>query len=172
MAAAPNLKLIVNAETGEVLAREDGGADLREARAELARSADIIAGLQRDIRGWTIRYRELERDLAADARAHECWPIGERVFREWRRACKHPRSVWTADRFWTAAPFLSDPRYGDTPITRELLAMRAIAGAAYDCYATKRRNGSVKRHDDWDLIFRSAGKFEEFACRAPPGWTP
>jgi hypothetical protein len=32
---------------------------------------------------------------------------------------------------------------------------------------TKRKNGSTKRHDGWELIHRDAGKWEEFCNRSP-----
>lgn len=165
-----NLRL-VDATTGEVL-QDIVGVELAELKGELARSADVIAGLQRDVRGWAVRFRELQRDRAAEAREHDLWPIGERVFREWKRACRHPRSPWTPDRFWQAQPFLSDPGYGERVEDRETLLLRAVAGAAFDPHTARRRNGSIKRYDDWDLIFRNAGKVEEFACRAPRGWAP
>jgi hypothetical protein len=49
----------------------------------------------------------------------------------------------------------------------EEMCHTAIDGARYDCFTTTRRNGSVKRHDDWELIFRNGPKFREFANRAP-----
>ena len=47
------------------------------------------------------------------------------------------------------------------------LCRRAVEGAAYDPFVTKRKNGSTKRHDDWGLIFRDDQKFEEFCNKAP-----
>lgn len=122
---------------------------------------DQIAGLQRDIRGWRARYHELKRNKSVEAKNHPLYADVETVFREWQRACNHPRSPLTADRFWLAVPYFENPKYGMK------MAMRAVKGAAYDPYITRRKNGTLKRHDGWELIFRDAGKFEEFVNRAP-----
>lgn len=156
------LKLVLNPETGEVLPELEC--------AECQRKTDEIAGLERDIRAWARRYADLKRDRTADAKAHDMWPVGHRVFAAWRRQCRHPRSVFTADRFWLIEPFLTNGKYGKTAENREQLCMRAVAGAAYDAFEVKRKNGSVKRFDEFDRIFETAGKFEEFANKAPRDW--
>lgn len=164
MSRASHLKVIeYDGDTGE-LHEPDCDA--------CGRKNDEIAGLERDIRGWAVRYAELKRDKETEAREHPLWKVGEVIFREWRTLCRHPRSPWTPDRFWTIEPFLTNTKYGDTIDKRVGLCRRAVAGAAYDAYATTRRNGSTHRHDGWDLIFRSADKFEEFCCKAPKGWAP
>lgn len=157
---------VVDATTGEVVEL----VEIIELRRELARREDVIAGLQRDIRGWAMRFRELERDRAIEAREHELWPVGESIFRDWRKRCRHPRSVWTPDRFWLIEPFLTNQKYGAALDDRIALCRRAIAGAEFDAFRTERRNGSVKLHNDWDLIFRSSDRFEEFCNKAPKGW--
>lgn len=53
-----------------------------------------------------------------------------------------------------------------------MLCARAIAGAGFDAFKTTRKNGTVKVFNDWDLIHRSADKWEEFCCKAPRGWEP
>jgi hypothetical protein len=161
--SAPNLKLVINAETGEVVE-----PDCLECR----RKNDEISGLERDLRGWAVRYAQLKRDKDTDAREHPMWPVGERIFREWRSSCRHPRSPWTPDRFWVIEPFLTNAKYGQELEQRVALCRRAVAGAAFDPYISRRRNGSEQRHDGWDLIFRSSDKFEQFCCKAPAGWTP
>jgi hypothetical protein len=127
---------------------------------------DQIAGLQRDIRGWAIRYRNLERDKEKEARAHDLWPVVKDLFDYWREECHHPKARFNAARFKEALPFVEQ----DGPD----LCRQAIRGAAFDPFVTTRRNGKQKRHDDWDLIFRPGRKqFEEFAERAPvPGAEP
>jgi hypothetical protein len=161
MAERAHLHVVVNPDTGEIVEPDCEGCRTKN---------DEIAGLERDVRGWAVRYAELKRDRDAEAREHPMWPVGERVFREWRQLCRHPRSPWTQDRFWQIEPFLTNPKYGKEEEARVALCRRAVAGAAYDAYKTTRRNGSVKHHNDWDLIFRSADKFEEFCNRAPTGW--
>ncbi len=140
--------------------------------AECGRKADEISGLHRDLRGWAIRYRELQRDKAVEAREHPLWPVAHMLFKAWRVRCKHPRSPWTEDRFWTIAPFLTGGRYGDTLEARVRLCARAIGGAGFDAYEKTRRNGTVKRFDEFDRVFGGADKFEDFCNRAPVGWTP
>lgn len=145
----PNLK-VVDPETGE-LHGEDCPSCLT--------LRDQVAGAERDIRAWRQRCANLERDRITAAREHPLWDEARELFAYWAVKCRHPKSKWTADRFWQVEPLLSE--YG--------LAMckRTIDGAAYDPYTTNRRNGTVKRHDDFELLFRNAGKLEEFANRAP-----
>lgn len=128
--------------------------------------------LHRTLRGWAIRYRDLERDKAAEAKEHPLWPVAGLLFCGWRKRCNHPRAAWTPDRFWIAEPFLSTGRYGKTLEVRVMLCARAIAGAEHDAFKTTRRNGTVKTYDEWERIFGCAGKLEEFCNRAPIGWTP
>ena len=94
------------------------------------------------------------------------------LFKAWRKRCNHPRSPWTPDRFWAIEPFLSNGKYGPTLEDRVMLCARAIAGAGFDAFKTTRKNGTVKVFNDWDLIHRSADKWEEFCCKAPRGWEP
>lgn len=120
---------------------------------------DHIAGLQRDIRGWTARYAELKRDKEADAKKNTLWPAAVELFEYWQSVCKHPRAGWDADRFYLVEPFLKSDGMD--------LCRRAIDGAAFDPFVTTRRNGSKKRHDGWELVFRDRSKFEEFVNKAP-----
>jgi hypothetical protein len=140
---------VVDTETGEV---KDDCAGCAELRAQLA-------GAERDVRSWRSRYAALERDKERDAQNHEVWkPIAE-LHRYWRTKCNHPRSKFGADEFWMALPIWQE--YGED------MCRRGIDGAAYDPYTTTRRNGSKKRHDGWELIFKNRPKFEEFVNRAP-----
>ena len=140
---------VVDTETGEVKDSCPGCATLR----------DQLAGAERDVRAWRARYANLERDTEAEAREHALWDDAKALFGYWKGKTGHSRSRWTADRFWVVEPLLRE--YGDA------MCRKAIDGAAFDPYTTTRRNGSVKRHDDWDLIFRNASKLEEFCNRAP-----
>lgn len=133
---------------------------------------DQVAGLQRDVRGWTQRHAELKRDKDAEAAKSPCWPAALRVFDHWRRECKHSRSVFTLDRFELIRPWLE--KLGDKqadPETRlaeaEAMCKLAVDGIAFDPFITKRGNGTKKRHDGWHLIFETAEKFEE-RCNAAP----
>lgn len=164
---APEL-LVVNPATGETTPIKDHMQPLH----------DEIAGLNRDISGWRARHAELKRDKLAEALQHPLWPEGLKLFDFWRVECKHPRSQFTQERFWLALPYLGPAPEALKKAAKELgidepdsygptICRMAIRGAAFDCYQTKRRNGTTKRHDGWDLIFRDADKVEEFACRAP-----
>lgn len=148
MPERPQLR-VVDASTGELLASCPGCAELE----------DEIAGLNKDLRAWRSRYAKLARDAERDAREHRNWAAVAELFDFWRSECKHPRSRLNAERFALAQPYLDKD---GAPMCR-----RAIQGAAFDPFITHRKNGKPKRHDGWDLIFRSREKFEEFCNRAP-----
>lgn len=120
---------------------------------------DQLAGASRDIAAWRLRYADLKRDKERDAEQHVHHAAIKSLFEFWQAKTSHPRCKFNHQRFEVAEPIFRE--YGDA------LCRRAIEGAAYDPFITKRRNGSVKRHDGWELIFRDRAKFEEFANRAP-----
>lgn len=117
-----------------------------------------LAGAEKDIRSWRARYAQLKASITEDE-GHELFPSAKRLFDLWRERCNHPRSTFTPERFALCLPHLRD--------LGEEVCRRAVDGAAYDCYTTIRRNGTVQRHDGFELIFRSRAKVEEFANRAP-----
>lgn len=122
---------------------------------------DQINGLQRDIRGWASRYEELKRDKVTAMKQHPRYREAEECFGEWKKRCKHKRSQFTVDRFELVLPFLENDKYGMRTI------VKAIEGAAYDPFEVTRRNGTIKRFDEWERIFAGAGSVEDFANRAP-----
>lgn len=128
-------------------------------RREVAHMNDQLEGAEREIRSWRARFADLQRDKEAKARRDALWPKAERLFEEWQRLCRHPRSKWDYTRFEVVRPYLRSDGYD--------LCLLAIQGAAFDPYTKARENGSVKRFDDWELVFKSRGKFEEFCSRAP-----
>lgn len=150
-------------ESGEIPADLTVG----EAVHEIQRQRDVIAGLERDIRGWAIRYADLDRDKEREAREDPLWPVARDLFDYWRETCGHPRPGWGRDRFELLRPFLKSKAYGETLEDRIAMCKRAIDGAAYDPYRTRRRNGTYKTHDGWDLIFRDRAHMEEFVNKAP-----
>lgn len=87
-----------------------------------------------------------------------------RLFEVWKDLTGHTKSPFTTDRLNACLPYIK--QYGVETVER------AIAGIAYDPYETIQKNGSRKRFDGWELIFKNAGRFEDCACRAPRGWTP
>lgn len=127
----------------------------------------IIEELQKDIRRWALRLGKARReDESGGWKQHHLYSRAETVFKEWKRACNHPRSPFTRDRFMAVLPFLENEKYGLPTV------MMAISGAAFDPWVTKRKNGTPKRHDDWSKIFKNADEFEEFVNRAPSGEGP
>lgn len=149
MAARTGPLRLVNKETGEITEEACPGCFKRE---------EEIASLKTEKRGWISRYYNLKREFEPE-QGHELFPAAKRLFDFWKERCNHPRSDFTAERFQTVLPHLRD--------LGEDLCRRAIEGAAYEPYTTIRKNGTVKRHDDWTLVFRSRDKVEEFANRAP-----
>jgi hypothetical protein len=145
---------VVDTSTGDVL----------DEHPEVLRLNDEIRGLQRALASESRRYEELKRDKDAEARAHQLWPKAMDIFGAWQKATNHPRSEWTADRFWTIEPFLRNRKYGLE------VCLRGVAGIAFDHYSTPRKNGSIRRFDEWERVFKSAGDLEERANAAPKGW--
>lgn len=154
MTAHAHLRL-VDTTTGEVIENCPGCAG----------RDDVIAGLERDVRGWAARFAQLKRDKEREAREDPLWPILEALYGVWRRECGHMRSRFSADDFWLAAPHYH--RYGWDGCET------AIAGARFDCWRTQRKNGSWKRHDDWSAnIFKDRAHVEDMMKRAPRGFVP
>lgn len=140
---------VVNTDTGEV----------HEGCPSCDALKDQLAGANKDIAAWRARYAMLKREKDAQARDHEHWPAIQALFDEWRVECNHPRSKFTPDDFWLCLPFFEE--HGAH------LCRLAVLGAKFDAFKTRRRNGSVKRHDDWTLVFKNRQKFEDFCNRAP-----
>lgn len=145
---------VVDSETHEIL----------EEHPEVTRLQDEVRGLQRALASESRRYEELKRDKDEEARAHQLWPKAMAVFGVWRKATNHPRAVWTADRFWVVEPFLRKPEYGLET------CLRGVAGIAFDHFSTPRKNGSIRRFDEFERVFKDAGSLEERANAAPKGW--
>lgn len=152
----------------------DGNGEVIETRCpDCRKHLDELAGAERIIRRQSHEIAELQRDRAQDAREHPLWPVAKLVYSDWRVRCNHKKSPWTTERFWIAEPFLSSPKYAPTLEGRVTLCLRAVAGAEFDAFRTPRKNGTTKSHDDWDQsIFKTAGRWEEFCCKAPPQWQP
>jgi hypothetical protein len=153
MSAQPARHLrVIDRDTGEALDEHPELADLRV----------VIKGLERDVRTWIRRYDELKRDKEQEAREDALWPQAVRVFQAWQQATGHHRSVFNADRFFLIQPFLK--KYGPE------ICLRAVAGIAYDCFSVKRKNGTVRRFDEWERCFAGAKEVEERANAAPVDW--
>jgi hypothetical protein len=117
----------------------------------------------RAIRSQSYRIGELTRDKQAEAEADPLWPIALRVFSYHGRMCNHEGAEWTLERWNAIRPFLRGRKYGLEK------CLRAIAGARFDSWSTRRKNGTLFRFDTFDVIF-SQKHFEEFVAKAPPDW--
>lgn len=153
MSAEPIPLRLVNSD-GEIVGEQEAGHC-----ANCRVMEDQIDGLERDVRAWRARFADLARDVEKEAKRHPLYEKAEELFGEWQTLTGHTRAKWSPDRFQVARPFLKSDGYD--------LCLLAIQGAAYDPYTKPRTNGSVKRFDDWELVFKSRGKFEEFCNRAP-----
>lgn len=140
---------VLNPKTGETRPLADHVQDLD----------DVIAGLRRDVNAEHLRFENLKRDKAAEAKGSAYWPKAKEVFDYWCEVCKHPNSKFDAPRFELILPHLEE--HGVE------LCKLACDGAAFDPFTTKRKNGKPKRHDGIGLIFRDADHFEDFCNRAP-----
>lgn len=155
MEAARHLQLL-DPDTGEVAADAPSYAD---ALHLLAEKEDVIAGLESEIRSLASKLTKARRDKLREAQDSDDWPKVREVFDYWRKVCNHPKSKFDLTRFEQIRPYLN--KYG-----LELCKL-AVDGAGFEPYITARKNGTAKRHDGIDLVFRSADKFEEFCNRAP-----
>ena len=132
-----------------------------ECDARLQAASDEIAGHLETIRRQSAALG-MARRRESNFREHAQYERCARLFQLWQRATGHLRSRFTGDRFKKALPFLSE--YEDEMIGR------AIEGLAFDPYVTRRKNGTEKRHDGWDLLVKSADSFEENCNKAPLNW--
>lgn len=177
MTAQPNLYVVgghaVDGDTGEVVTIAGLQAELAAQKAENAKLKAMVKGLERDVRGWTVRYRQATEDKDQDAREHPCWPVGGHLFVAWRKLCQHPQSAYVPKRFWAVESFLTNPHYGQTLTIRVGRCATAIKGRAYDPYRKPMKNGKAFRGDDWTKwIFESPDKFEDAENHAPLNWQP
>ena len=120
---------------------------------------DVIAGLEETVRRLGSTITKLRRDREADAKNSDLWPTVQALYEFWKQECRHPRASLDVTDFEQAERFVR--KHG------EELCRRAIRGIAYDHWTSTRKNGSTKRHDTWEFIFRSNTNFMECVNRAP-----
>lgn len=120
-----------------------------------------IGRLLSDISSLKRQITMLESDPDRDAREHELYSEGARWHAIWREKCRHPNCEYGPEEFWLILPFLKHKT------KRKFIAV-AIEGAAFDPYFYRRKNGTVKRCDEWERIFKKGGGyFREFVAKAP-----
>lgn len=154
-------ELYVVTQDGEIVSREPSLTLALERIEELERQ---LLDLERERRGERARMRLLLARIEENRANYPRHEEVQEIFAAWRSWCGHPRARLTNDRFDAIRALLevTKPR----PYTREHFAL-AIAGAAYDPFVTRRKNGTSQRHDDAALIFRDGKTFEGFIKRAP-----
>lgn len=142
---------LVNTETGEFEDRPS----YDQLATDLANTTDKLRTAWREV-------RRLKNEQEDRHRAHKRRSEVESLFELWQELCRHPKSkldFGPGSRFERLLWGLQTYDYE--------MCERAIRGAAFDPFTTRRKNGTMKRHDGIELIFRSAEKFEEMANRAP-----
>jgi hypothetical protein len=152
--AAPALKLIDGA-SGEVVAGDD--SSLMARIEELERE---LQDAERDLRAKRRLITKLQKDKERERQNFEQREVVFKLFEFWQQRCQKPRSQCTADRFDALRKALES---GYTPRQVAL----AIAGAAYDPFVTKAKNGREIKHNDLELICRDGKHLESFANKAP-----
>jgi hypothetical protein len=156
---AGHLHLVDN-ETGEISPEAPA---YPEALALLGQLETQIKMLDRRHKGDLLRIAQLEQDREQAALASPLRKHVEVIYALWKAACGKRRPLHFTDRESIAAAV---KHLGfDT-------CVRAVAGARYEPYTRRQRNGKVKRFDDLNTIFKTYGKVSDFAGRAPRDYSP
>jgi len=146
---------------GEIVGRVPS---LSEALRRVAELQGQVEDLERDMRRARARERELLRGKAAERREYPRRDEVQSIVAEWREVCGHKRARLTDDRFDAVRALLEVTK--PEPYPREAFSA-AIAGAKFDPFVTRRKNGTEQKHDDIALICRDGKTFENFIKRAP-----
>jgi ribosomal protein S15P/S13E len=159
----------VDLDTGEVVHPEIAALQERIASLE-----DALKEAEKDLRVKRGQLTKARKDLVKERLDYARRDDVKAVMDYWNRRMGRDLAL-TADRFDAIRGLLDETRIRvvdgkarKTP-AYEFPAdfKRAIDGAWFDAFETKRKNGTVKRHDDITLICRSGAKFEEFMARSP-----
>lgn len=131
-------------------------AEHKDLRTLLKRAEDRLQGADLEI-------ARLKADEDEKARDNPYRGQADVMVACWKAACKRRRDP-SAEELLKACARLKK---------RGLVqCLRAVAGAAFDPTKRERRNGTVERFDDFELIVRSDAKLQGFIDRAPVGWEP
>lgn len=154
-------RLYLVSKDGEVLSREP---TLPEALKRVVELEGDVKRLEADLRVKRATISKLNGALYGRAEYERAAEVQE-IFGEWARVCGHERARLTNDRFDAIRSLLEVTK--PEPYPRQAFSM-AFAGAAFDPWTKRRKNGSVKRFDDIARhICKSGDSFEEFVKRAP-----
>ena len=146
---------VIDTATGEV--REYSGCpDCDRMRAESEE-------MDRKFKGLLLENRKLKSDKLAEILGAPERPVTDLLHAVWKVACHKRRDLDLKDYERMNALVRKHGLYK---------CLEAIAGAAFDPAKTPRKNGSWKKHDDLELVFRESSKLLDFADRIPKGWTP
>lgn len=129
----------------------------------IAEQRTLIDKLERTITGQELEIaglRQTREERALSSPYHEEIEV---IWAVWKKATGKRRPLHFSDRENIAAAL--DKLGFET-------CLRALAGARFDPFKTRQRNGKTKTHNDLEIIFRSYGKVNDFAGRAPSEWKP
>ncbi len=115
---------------------------------------------EQDLRSKRALIKRLREDADKDRKTCPEREVIERLFTHWQERCNHKRSKLTAERFDAARAMIGKDY-------TEVEMMMAIEGAAFDPFIRPRKNGTMQRFDEFELIFRDGKHLEAFACKAP-----
>lgn len=127
-------------------------------------SQAVVEELTKKYKGLLLENRTLKRNKVAELLDAPERPQADLLHAVWKVACKRRRDL-----------DLRDYERMNAMVRKHGLGkcLQAVAGAAFDPgLSPPRRNGTRKRYDDLELIFRETAKVEDFAERVPEGWTP
>jgi hypothetical protein len=148
----------------------DDAGELHDVPAEKSEALRLVAELERqvqllenDLQGKRLAIDRLKADREQQALASPETPKVELVHVVWRKAFGKRRPLHYADRENIA---------GAVKKLGLALCLRALAGAHFDPYTRRLRNGKLKRFDDLNTVFKNYGAVAEHAERAPEGWAP
>lgn len=162
----------------------DEPPEIAKLKAEIEQLQTDLKMAQRDVKAKNRRIAELQRNKVRERLGYERYDDVERIARYWHKKCRQGNSrcnPMAPDRFDAVRGLLEQERIVVDAETGEkrrepMYTLQqfkaAIDGAAFDCFVTKRKNGSVQLHDDLELICRSSKHFEEFVAKAPPSDLP
>ena len=145
----------------EIISREP---TLRECLDRIEELERDVMNLERERRQQRTQITKLKAELDDSPMRYDRRDEVADIFREWQSTCRHERSRLTYDRFQAIRRLLDvmHPK----PYPRAAFSL-AFAGAAFDPFEKRMRNGRLVRYDDVALICRSGEHFERFIRRAP-----
>jgi ribosomal protein S15P/S13E len=159
---------VVDKDSGEVVDPEV--ARLQERIAILEQN---LRDAEKDLRTKRAQITKLRKDKVRERVEYARRDDVDRIHSYWQRRLGHGKAL-TADRFDAVRGLLEETHIevvDGKPVkvdTYELSDFKAaIDGAWFDPFTTKRKNGTLARHDDLALICRDGKTFEGFIARAP-----